>query len=99
MLQEMPHKRRVASVEVKRCISSINKKKGNAHNCHKDAPISTTDQKKYQYSERLGGSHSPMSIESKGLLTPPAPRFRTWVYTIVVFTSLCPSSSCTVRMS
>ncbi|MEM4284445.1 MAG: hypothetical protein QXS96_08170 [Candidatus Caldarchaeum sp.] len=36
---------------------------------------------------------------SIGLWTPFPPRFRTCVYIIVVFTSLCPNSSCTVRMS
>ena len=36
---------------------------------------------------------------ASGLRTPNPPRFSTWVYTIVVLTSRCPSSSCTVRMS
>ena len=36
---------------------------------------------------------------SSGLFTPSPPRFNTCVYTIVVLTSACPSSSCTVRMS
>jgi hypothetical protein len=34
---------------------------------------------------------------SAGLRTPKPPRFSTWVYTIVVATSRCPSSSCTVK--
>ena len=41
----------------------------------------------------------PAHSRSTGLLTPNPPRFSTCVYTIVVLTSRCPSSSCTVRMS
>ena len=44
---------------------------------------------------RASSRHS----RSIGLLTPSAPRFITCRYTIVVDTSRCPSSSCTVRMS
>jgi hypothetical protein len=36
---------------------------------------------------------------SNGLNTPCGPRFTTCVYICVVLTSLCPSSSCTVRIS
>ena len=36
---------------------------------------------------------------SSGLRTPRPPRFRTWVWTMVVDTSLWPKSSCIVRMS
>ncbi len=36
---------------------------------------------------------------SRGLRTPNPPRFSTCVYSMVVFTSRCPSNSCTVRMS
>src|SRR5262245_43081045 len=36
---------------------------------------------------------------SAGLLTPRPPRLSTCVYIIVVLTSVCPRSSCTVRMS
>ena len=39
------------------------------------------------------------SSRSAGLMTPRPPRWRTWVYIMVVLTSLCPSHSCTVRMS
>jgi hypothetical protein len=36
---------------------------------------------------------------SSGLRTPRPPRFRTWVWTMVVDASLWPKSSCIVRMS
>jgi len=36
---------------------------------------------------------------SAGLRTPRPPLFNTCVYTIVVLTSLCPNSSCTVLIS
>ena len=41
----------------------------------------------------------PRQSRSIGLLTPSAPWFITWRYIMVVDTSRCPSSSCTVRMS
>lgn len=36
---------------------------------------------------------------SRGLLVPPAATFSTWVYIMVMLTSLWPSNSCTVRIS
>ena len=45
------------------------------------------------------GSRVSTQSRSIGLFTPSAPRSMTWRYVIVVLTSRCPSSSCTVRMS
>ncbi len=45
------------------------------------------------------GRQTLRQSRSSGLTTPRPPRLSTCVYTIVVDTSLCPSSSCTVRMS
>jgi len=41
----------------------------------------------------------PPQRGSRGLWTPRPPRCNTWVETMVVRTSLCPRSSCTVRIS
>ena len=42
---------------------------------------------------KRGGLYHEGNIRSAGLLTAAGPRFRTCVYTIVVLTSRCPSSS------
>src|SRR5262249_55256453 len=44
-------------------------------------------------------AHKHNNHRSRGLVTPSPPRFNTCVWMIVVLTSACPRSSCTVRMS
>lgn len=69
------------------------------HDLSKIWHSSTKSMQGLKLQTRAGTSLNKQPHASSGLRTALGPRLSTWVYIMVVFTSLCPNSSCTVRMS